>query len=45
VLLTADEAIQVIKSFISDSTVPADVRAKAAQNLADRAALAGWTDP
>jgi hypothetical protein len=40
VLLTADEAIQVIKSFISDPTVPAGVRLKAAQDLADRAGLA-----
>jgi hypothetical protein len=40
VLLTADEAIQVIKSFISDPTVPAAVRLKAAQDLADRAGLA-----
>ena len=40
VLLTADEAIQVIKSLISDPTVPAGVRLKAAQDLADRAGLA-----
>jgi hypothetical protein len=40
VLLTADEAIQVIKSFISDPTVPAGVRLRAAQDLADRAGLA-----
>jgi hypothetical protein len=40
VLLTADEAIQVIKSSISDPTVPAGVRLKAAQDLADRAGLA-----
>jgi len=40
VLLTADEAIQVIKSFISDPTVPAGVRLKAAQDLADLAGLA-----
>ena len=39
-LVTADEAIQVIKSFISDPTVPAGVRLKAAQDLADRAGLA-----
>ena len=41
VLLTADEAIQVIKSFINDPTVPAGVRLKAAQDIADRAGLAG----
>ena len=40
VLLSADEAIQVIKSFIGDPTVPAGVRLKAAQDLADRAGLA-----
>ena len=40
-LVTADEAIQVIKSFISDPTVPAGVRLKAAQDIADRAGLAG----
>jgi hypothetical protein len=40
VLLSADEAIQVIKSFISDPIVPAGVRLKAAQDLADRAGLA-----
>jgi hypothetical protein len=40
-LLTADQAIQVIKSFISDPTVPAGVRLKAAQDIADRAGLAG----
>jgi hypothetical protein len=40
VLLNADEAIQVIKSFISDPTVPAGVRLKTAQDLADRAGLA-----
>jgi len=40
VLLSADEAVQVIKSFISDPTVPAGVRLKAAQDLADRAGLA-----
>jgi hypothetical protein len=40
VLLSADEAIQVIKSFIRDPAVPAGVRLKAAQDLADRAGLA-----
>jgi hypothetical protein len=40
VLLSADEAIQVIKSFVGDPTVPAGVRLKAAQDLADRAGLA-----
>ena len=40
-LLTADEAIQVIKSFISDPTVPPGVRLKAAQDIADRGGLAG----
>ena len=40
-LVTADEAIQVIMSFISDPTVPAGVRLKAAQDIADRAGLAG----
>ena len=40
-LVTADEAIQVIKSFISDPTVPAGVRLKAAQDITDRAGLAG----
>src|SRR5512132_664375 len=40
VLLSADEAIQVIRSFVSDPTVPAGVRLKAAQDLADRAGLA-----
>jgi hypothetical protein len=39
--MTADEAIQVIKSFISDPTVPAGVRLKAAQDIADRVGLAG----
>jgi hypothetical protein len=41
VLLSADQAIQVIMSFISDPTVPAGVRLKAAQDIADRAGLAG----
>jgi hypothetical protein len=41
VLLSADEAIQVIKSFISDPNAPAGVRLKAAQDIADRAGLAG----
>jgi hypothetical protein len=40
-LVAADEAIQVIKSFVSDPTVPAGVRLKAAQDIADRAGLAG----
>jgi hypothetical protein len=40
-LVAAVEAIQVIKSFISDPTVPAGVRLKAAQDIADRAGLAG----
>jgi hypothetical protein len=40
VLLSADEAIQVIRSFISDPNAPAGVRLKAAQDIADRAGLA-----
>lgn len=40
VLLSGDQAIQVIKSFISDPTEPPGVRLKAAQDLADRAGLA-----
>jgi hypothetical protein len=39
--MTADEAIQVIKGFISDPTVPAGIRLKAAQDVADRIGLAG----
>jgi hypothetical protein len=40
VLLSADEAIQVIRSFISDPSAQAGVRLKAAQDLANRAGLA-----
>jgi hypothetical protein len=40
VILNADEAIQVIRSFVRDPTAPAGVRLKAAQDLADRAGLA-----
>jgi hypothetical protein len=39
VIMTADEAVEVIKSFISDPTVPAAIRLKAAQDIADRAGL------
>jgi hypothetical protein len=39
VIMTADEAVEVITSFISDPTVPSAVRLKAAQDLADRAGL------
>ena len=40
VLLTAEDAIAVIKSFIHDEAVPAGIRLKAAQDLADRAGMA-----
>lgn len=40
VLMTADDALEVIRGFLHDEAVPYGIRLKAAQDLADRAGLA-----